>query len=106
MIDVELTAACIRDGRIGDSTGCPLVLALYDAVKVGVTSRASENERHPFRHGNPRVTGGLIHWTYQGRQLAVTVPERVGNWLRRYDAGERVSPMAFTLRVHSLADTN
>lgn len=97
--DVEVRPEHIRDGRIGDAARCPIALACREAQRVGQKT----DEPNPMR--DARVSGGLIHWTWRGRHLAVVPPARVRDWLYRFDQGESVSPLAFTLTCYSQVET-
>lgn len=97
--DVDVTAAHIAAGKVGDSALCPIALALQDARTLG-TKRTDEP---PLRHADVRV-GGLISWWRKGRLIAVTTPDRVARWLADFDAGRAVSPMSFVLSCYSVAD--
>lgn len=84
MVRIEVTQEDIDQGKRGDARACPIALA---AQRAGVELRAYSLSYDIYRDG--QRTQKVIPW-----------PPGVTGWMDRFDRGEYVPPLTFTLYRH------
>lgn len=74
----------IKRGRRGLCWACPVALAIAEALGGSC---------------NPWISPEAIFITRHGRQVALSIPETVVEFMTRFDAGRSVQPFEFELSV-------
>lgn len=81
ILRVEVTAAHIERGEVGNCKTCPVAMAMID---VGIEDP---------------IAGYGLSGTFRGRRFLVPMPDGVSDFILAYDRYEVPDPMGFDLEI-------